>query len=64
MERVITIRVSEYTADHEEPVCHNCDNASTDCKCENFCGPEHGWAGYRRTEYLKVKEDDHDCKRT
>ena len=58
------ILIREYTADHEEPVCCNCDNASTDCKCENFCGPEHGWAGYRRTEYIKTKEDNHDSKRT
>ena len=38
-----------FTADDEMPDCMECD------RCDNFdngkcCGPEYGWARYRRTE--------------
>lgn len=45
-----------YTADEEEPDCGQCDNCDGGIlDCAKFCGPEHGWYGYQRTEYL---EDD------
>ena len=42
-----------YTADDEEPDCGRCDNCDTDAEdfCAQSCGPEHGWYGYRRTEW-------------
>ena len=40
----------EYTADNEMPDCGHCDHICDDFKCEKFCGSEHGWWGYRRTE--------------
>lgn len=40
-----------YTADDEIPNCSRCDNASEELWCcEECCGAEHGWNGYRRTE--------------
>lgn len=43
-----------YTADDEEPDCGRCDNCDLDSEyfCVNSCGPEHGWYGYQRTEYI------------
>ena len=40
-------------ADLEEPNCNRCDHShrNDDEFCEK-CGPEWGWAGYRRTEEL------------
>lgn len=49
-------RIVVYTADTEMPSCLQCDNFDCEFNCENFCGPEHGWYGYRRTE--KVEEKD------
>ena len=46
-----------YTADDEMPDCLSCDNCDSDeYYCSNFCGHEHGWFGYKRTE----KEDVED----
>ena len=43
-----------YTADDEESNCNACDNLNRgDDFCEGCCGPEHGWAGYRRTEVAR-----------
>ena len=39
-----------FTADDEEPKCIRCDNRD-DPLCFKYCGPEHGWYGYQRTEY-------------
>lgn len=47
-----------YTADDEMPSCIQCDKCFGDFNCEKFCGPEHGWYGYRRTE--KVEEEQND----
>ena len=46
-----------FTADDEDPKCGRCDNQDDAC-CAEYCGPEHGWYGYQRTEY-KV-DDKHD----
>lgn len=44
----------EYTADHEEPLCHRCDNADMkDEFCEENCGAKHGWFCCRRTEKIE-----------
>lgn len=39
-----------YTADDEIPDCLNCDNCDKDLDCSRYCGAEHGWVCYRRTE--------------
>lgn len=48
-----------YTADDEEPDCGCCDNCDLDSEyfCVNSCGPEHGWYGYERTEYIDDEEN-------
>ena len=48
-----------FTADDEEPDCMRCDSVhgSYDM-CEQSCGPEHGWGGYSRTEYVERREDE------
>lgn len=38
----------ELTADDEMPDCGRCEHACDDFKCDKWCGPEHGWWGYRR----------------
>lgn len=51
----------EYTADDEMPNCGRCDNVCGEYfKCEEWCGAEHGWFGYRRTDVLSSyhKKDD------
>lgn len=40
-----------HTADDEEPKCMRCDNYDV-WDCENRCGWEKGWIGYKRTEIL------------
>ena len=42
----------EYTAHDEMPNCGCCDHfdGSDGFKCEEWCGAEHAWFGYRRTE--------------
>ena len=46
-----------YTADNEFPDCGSCDHICDDSKFYvRYCGAEHGWAGYQRTEIL----DDND----
>ena len=47
-----------YTADEEEPDCGRCDNCDGSMlDCSKFCGPEHGWYGYQRTEYVEDEEN-------
>lgn len=49
----------EYTADHEEPMCHRCDNADMPDKwCMKNCGGANWWAGYRRTERIEVCDNE------
>ena len=40
-----------YTADDEEPECGKCDHNCDGFNCSKYCGPEHGWNGYCRTEF-------------
>lgn len=44
-----------YTAENEMPDCGKCDHfdGCDGFKCEQWCGPEHGWFGYIRTERSK-----------
>lgn len=42
-----------YNADDEMPDCLKCDFCGGHTTCEKQCGAEHGWWGYRRTEYRK-----------
>lgn len=46
----------KYNADLEEPNCLQCDHICDDFKCDKWCGPEHGWWGYRSTEKIEIKE--------
>lgn len=47
-----------YTADEEEPDCGQCDNCDGSIlDCSKFCGPEHGWHGYQKTEYVDDEEN-------
>lgn len=47
----------EYTTDDEMPDCGKCDHICDDhFNCVAWCGPEHGWWGYRRTEKIEVDE--------
>lgn len=47
-----------HTADDEEPDCNRCDNCDGRIlDCEKYCGPEHWWNGYRRTEYIYNEEN-------
>lgn len=57
---MITIaKYIEYTADDEMPNCNQCDHVFDDkFNCEKFCGAEHGWWGYRRTERMGLEEFD------
>ena len=49
----------EYTADDEMPSCMQCDHVFDDkFNCEKFCGAEHGWWGYRRTERIDLDKLD------
>lgn len=47
-----------YTADDEMPDCMICDKCDGDCGCSKFCGPEYGWAGYRRTERIGINDEE------
>ena len=57
MDRGITMGLIEYTANDEMPNCGQCDHfdGSDGFKCEKWCGPEHAWFGYRRTERSEEK---------
>lgn len=44
----------EYTADDDMPDCGRCDHVCDDFKCCDWCGSEHGWWGYRRTEVIDI----------
>jgi hypothetical protein len=50
--------IVQYTADHEEPDCGNCEHVCDNFPCEESCGPEHGWHGYNRTETMKDEDWD------
>lgn len=41
-----------HNADDEEPDCCQCDFCCVDTNNCDFCGPEYGWAWYKRTEIL------------
>ena len=42
-----------YSADDEMPDCLRCDHFEDNFDCSKYCGAEHGWYGYRRTEDVK-----------
>lgn len=45
--------VKIYTVDDEEPNCNRCDNVcDSDIVCQQYCGNEHYWNGYSRTEFI------------
>ena len=44
-----------FTADDEMPDCMGCDRCD-DCDNGQYCGPEYGWVGYRRTESVDIKD--------
>ena len=48
-----------FTADDEMPDCLACDYCD-DCDNGKYCGPEYGWAGYRRTEWISKGEEEND----
>lgn len=43
-----------FTADDEMPDCLECDFCDY-CDNGKYCGPEYGWARYKRTERLEKK---------
>ena len=47
-----------YTADDEMPDCLSCDKCDCNFDCSKFCGPEYGWAGYRRIERIDVNDEE------
>jgi hypothetical protein len=47
-----------YTADDEMPDCMLCDRCDGDDNCSKFCGPEYGWAGYKRTERIGSEDTE------
>lgn len=51
-------RLIEYTANDEMPECGQCDHfdGSDGFDCVKMCGPEHGWFGYRRSEWVDWEE--------
>ena len=59
MGRGITMGLIEYTANDEMPDCGQCDrfDGSDGFKCEEWCGPAHGWFGYRRTERINTENE-------
>ena len=47
-----------FTADDEDPDCMECDNVDMPTEfCGSTCGPEYGWCGYKRTCWLRGKEN-------
>ena len=48
------MKIYEYTANDEIPECGRCDqfDGSYGLKCKEWCGSEHGWLGYIRTEMV------------
>lgn len=46
--------VKIYTVDDEEPNCNRCDHVcDSDIVCQQYCGNEHYWNGYSRTEFIE-----------
>lgn len=46
-----------YTVDDEEPNCNRCDHVcDSDKWCQKYCGNEHYWNGYSRTEFIEDGE--------
>ena len=43
----------EYTVQDEMPNCGVCDHICDSFNCVAWCGAEHGWWGYRRTEVVE-----------
>ena len=49
--------VKIYTVDDEEPNCNRCDHVcDSDIVCQQYCGNEHYWNGYSRTEFIEDGE--------
>ena len=48
--------ILEYTAEDEMPDCGYCVHICDEFKCEQWCGPEHAWWGYRREERIDCEE--------
>lgn len=46
----------KHTANDEEPDCMCCDHVCGDGKACKYCGPDHWWARYERTERIKEVE--------
>ena len=45
-----------FTADDEMPDCLECDLCDY-CDDGKYCGPEYGWARYKRTERAEEEND-------
>lgn len=43
--------LKRYTVDDEMPDCGRCNHVCDNFKCEELCGPKHGWYGYEITEW-------------
>lgn len=41
------------TVDNEEANCNRCDNCNDEEICKNYCGSEHGWGRYERSEEVE-----------
>lgn len=51
------MRLMVHDADDEEPDCCRCDHVLDDDKlCNEYCGPEHRWNRYQRTERVDDNE--------
>ena len=59
MDGEIIMGLIEYTVNDEMPDCVQCDHfdGSDGFKCEEWCGPEHAWFGYMRTERVDEYEN-------
>lgn len=42
-----------HTVDDEEPDCNRCNHCCDNYDCSGFCGANHSWNGYSRTEYME-----------
>lgn len=54
-------KIIRYNVDVEEPICTRCDYCTHgEDFCDQFCGSEHGWGRYTRTEEVEDEEDEED----
>ena len=51
----MSIEYKVFTVADEMPDCLTCDHCD-DCDNGKCCGPEYGWARYRRTEWAEGKK--------